>query len=187
MPARRKHAKATIFTIGHSTRPIDEFIDLLRSHGVQSVIDIRTIPKSRHNPQFNRETLAASLRAARIALRALEKPGRPAPRQERLEKSRLAQRQLSRIRRLHADSGISGRARMRTDTRCNKTIRADVRRSSALALPSLAGRRCAHRPRHSRGRNHERLTSQGAQAHAVRSRPRQANHLSNRRARQALT
>jgi uncharacterized protein (DUF488 family) len=64
MPA--KNAPLTIFTIGHSTRPIDEFIELLRSNGVEQLLDIRTIPKSRHNPQFNSDALAASLRAAHI-------------------------------------------------------------------------------------------------------------------------
>ncbi|HXX20703.1 MAG TPA: DUF488 domain-containing protein [Candidatus Acidoferrum sp.] len=66
MNARRRVDTLTIFTIGHSTRPIDEFIDLLRSNGVTQLIDIRTIPKSRHNPQFNSDALAASLRAAKI-------------------------------------------------------------------------------------------------------------------------
>jgi len=66
MNARRRVDALTIFTIGHSTRPIDEFIDLLRSNGVTQLIDIRTIPKSRHNPQFNSDALAASLRAAKI-------------------------------------------------------------------------------------------------------------------------
>ena len=56
----------TIFTIGHSTRPIAEFIELLQSNGIAQLMDIRTIPKSRHNPQFNSDALAASLRAARI-------------------------------------------------------------------------------------------------------------------------
>ncbi|MGA3292610.1 MAG: DUF488 domain-containing protein [Candidatus Acidiferrales bacterium] len=56
----------TIFTVGHSTRPIDEFIDLLRAHGIRQLLDIRTIPKSRHNPQFTSDVLAASLRAAKI-------------------------------------------------------------------------------------------------------------------------
>jgi uncharacterized protein (DUF488 family) len=55
-----------LFTIGHSTRPIDEFVELLRANGVKLLIDIRTIPKSRHNPQFNGDTLATSLRSARI-------------------------------------------------------------------------------------------------------------------------
>ena len=56
----------TVFTIGHSTRPIDEFIDLLTAHGVQRLIDVRTIPQSRHNPQFGREQLSSSLRGAGI-------------------------------------------------------------------------------------------------------------------------
>jgi uncharacterized protein (DUF488 family) len=56
-----------IFTIGHSTRPIDEFLRILQAHGIQRLIDVRTIPRSRHNPQFGQENLAASLRAADIA------------------------------------------------------------------------------------------------------------------------
>src|SRR5579872_5399797 len=56
----------TIFTVGHSTRPIEEFIELLRANRVRQLIDIRTIPKSRRNPQFGSEALAASLAAAGI-------------------------------------------------------------------------------------------------------------------------
>ena len=56
----------TVFTIGHSTRPIDEFISLLTAHGAQRLVDVRTIPKSRHNPQFGREQLSASLKQAGI-------------------------------------------------------------------------------------------------------------------------
>ena len=58
--------RLAIFTIGHSTRPIEEFIELLRLNGVEQLIDIRTIPKSRHNPQFNNDALAASLGASHI-------------------------------------------------------------------------------------------------------------------------
>jgi len=58
---------ARIFTIGHSTRPIDEFIDLLKRNGVETLVDIRTIPKSRHNPQYWHDALAASLADAGIA------------------------------------------------------------------------------------------------------------------------
>ncbi len=56
----------TIFTIGHSTHPIEEFIDILKAHGVEFVADVRTIPKSRHNPQYNSETIGESLRQAHI-------------------------------------------------------------------------------------------------------------------------
>ena len=58
-----------ISTVGHSTHPIEEFIDLLRVYGVRQLVDVRTIPRSRHNPQFNRENLAAGLEASGIVYR----------------------------------------------------------------------------------------------------------------------
>lgn len=61
----------TIFTVGHSTRPIDEFIRLLQSHGVKRVLDVRTIPKSRHNPQFGADELAPSLAEQEIGYQRL--------------------------------------------------------------------------------------------------------------------
>lgn len=56
-----------IYTIGHSTRPINEFIDLLKSHGITQLVDIRTIPKSRHNPQYGQEMLQQSMKDAGIS------------------------------------------------------------------------------------------------------------------------
>ncbi len=50
-----------IFTVGHSTRSLDELVEILRAHGVKRLIDVRSIPRSRHNPQFNRETLSKAL------------------------------------------------------------------------------------------------------------------------------
>ena len=55
-----------MFTIGHSTRSIEDFIALLKAHRVGRVIDVRTIPRSRHNPQFNRDQLSPALHRARI-------------------------------------------------------------------------------------------------------------------------
>jgi uncharacterized protein (DUF488 family) len=52
----------TILTIGHSTRTLDEFIKLLNAYGVTLVVDVRTVPRSRHNPQFNKETLPNTLK-----------------------------------------------------------------------------------------------------------------------------
>ena len=49
------------FTIGHSTRSIEEFVGLLQSAGVRFLVDVRTVPRSRRNPQFNREVLPATL------------------------------------------------------------------------------------------------------------------------------
>lgn len=65
----------SIYTIGHSTRTIEEFINLLESSNIQQLIDIRTIPKSRHNPQYVKETLAASLAASGIDYIYLEELG----------------------------------------------------------------------------------------------------------------
>jgi uncharacterized protein (DUF488 family) len=62
-----------IYTVGHSTRPIAEFIALLAAHGVQHLVDVRTIPRSRHNPQFNSEALGPSL--AEAGMRYTHQPG----------------------------------------------------------------------------------------------------------------
>ena len=56
----------TVSTVGHSTHPIEEFISILQAHGIRRLVDVRTIPKSRRNPQFSQENLPASLHAAGI-------------------------------------------------------------------------------------------------------------------------
>jgi uncharacterized protein (DUF488 family) len=56
-----------VCTIGHSNRPLADFIDLLKLNGIERVLDVRTVPRSRHNPQFNRDELPASLEAVGIA------------------------------------------------------------------------------------------------------------------------
>ncbi len=65
----------TVFTVGHSTLPIEQFIALLKTYGIQCLLDIRTVPKSRHNPQFNSQDLERSLAAAGIAYRAVPELG----------------------------------------------------------------------------------------------------------------
>jgi uncharacterized protein (DUF488 family) len=55
-----------IWSIGHSTRPIQEFLDLLTRQGIRYLVDVRAIPFSRHNPQFNQDALSKSLQAAEI-------------------------------------------------------------------------------------------------------------------------
>ena len=66
MPLRHANPDAAIYTIGHSTRPTEEFIEILTVHGIKCVADVRTIPRSRHNPQFNSDALETSLRASGI-------------------------------------------------------------------------------------------------------------------------
>jgi uncharacterized protein (DUF488 family) len=58
--------RAPVLTIGHSTRPLEELISLLRAHGVERLADVRAFPRSRRHPQFNIETLPAALAAVGI-------------------------------------------------------------------------------------------------------------------------
>jgi uncharacterized protein (DUF488 family) len=66
VPETRAHAnaadKVSVLTIGHSTRTIEDFMSMLQAHGVQLLVDVRSLPKSRRVPQFNSDALAASLR-----------------------------------------------------------------------------------------------------------------------------
>src|SRR6267378_5745701 len=55
-------SSVVILTIGHSTRALDDFLDILRAHSVRRVVDVRTIPRSRHNPQFNQESPSERLK-----------------------------------------------------------------------------------------------------------------------------
>ena len=64
-----------LFTIGHSTHSIEEFIGLLNAHGIRHLVDVRSIPKSRHVPQFNSDALAPSLHAAGIQYTHLKSLG----------------------------------------------------------------------------------------------------------------
>lgn len=75
----------TVLTVGHSTLPIEKFLDVLRRNSVRLLVDIRTIPKSRHNPQFAQQALAASLVSVSIeyrwepALGGLRRPREDSP------------------------------------------------------------------------------------------------------------
>jgi uncharacterized protein (DUF488 family) len=74
-----------IYTIGHSTHPIDEFLSMLNAHGIELVVDVRTIPKSGHNPQFNSDALSRSLKEGGIGylhmkeLGGLRRPKKDSP------------------------------------------------------------------------------------------------------------
>jgi uncharacterized protein (DUF488 family) len=59
-------ARASIYTVGHSTRSSEELVELLQAHGIQTLVDIRTVPRSRTNPQFNQDTLPRTLAKADI-------------------------------------------------------------------------------------------------------------------------
>lgn len=59
-------AGTCVYMIGHSTHPIDEFIGMLKANGIERLIDVRTVPGSRHNPQFGESELITSMPAAGI-------------------------------------------------------------------------------------------------------------------------
>jgi uncharacterized protein (DUF488 family) len=72
-PGKADWPRGAIFTIGHSTLPIDRFLELLQTYGIERLADIRTVPRSRHNPQFNADALADALTARGID--AMPMPG----------------------------------------------------------------------------------------------------------------
>ena len=82
-----------VLTIGHSNRPIEEFVSLLWSNEVARVVDVRTVPRSRHNPQFNRDSLPATLHAVGIGYSHL--PGLGGLRRTRADSPNAGWRNLS--------------------------------------------------------------------------------------------
>jgi uncharacterized protein (DUF488 family) len=55
-----------LYTVGHSNRTMEDFLSLLKAYRIETLIDVRTVPKSRYVPHFNKETLSASLAAVKI-------------------------------------------------------------------------------------------------------------------------
>ncbi len=84
---------ARVLAVGHSTRPQAELVDLLRSNGVAVLADVRSIPRSRHNPQFSAEELAPAL--ARAGIRYVQLPRLGGLRHPRRDSSNLAWRNES--------------------------------------------------------------------------------------------
>jgi uncharacterized protein (DUF488 family) len=68
----RNDLKEIIYTVGHSTRNIEDFVDLLRKYQIEAVVDVRKIAKSRHNPQYSEAILRKSLEEHNIAYVRLE-------------------------------------------------------------------------------------------------------------------
>ncbi|MCL5788796.1 MAG: DUF488 domain-containing protein [Candidatus Marsarchaeota archaeon] len=74
-----------VYTLGHSTLPLEEFMEILKANGVKLLVDVRTVPRSRTNPQFNKETLPASLERVGVdyvhfpCLGGLRKPRKDSP------------------------------------------------------------------------------------------------------------
>ena len=84
-PQEARWPEGAIFTLGHSTLPIEAFLALLQAYGIERLVDIRTIPRSRHNPQFNDTALASSLKTHHLqymhlkTLSGLQRPRKDSP------------------------------------------------------------------------------------------------------------
>jgi uncharacterized protein (DUF488 family) len=90
---QRKNLPPLVMTIGHSTRTLEEFIGLLQAHGATRVVDVRTVPRSRHNPQFNRASLPNSLK--KVGLGYVHLPGLGGLRHARRDSVNLGWRNAS--------------------------------------------------------------------------------------------
>ena len=98
---------ATLYTIGHSTRTLDELVSALKAHDIETLVDIRAFPMSRRLPHFNRESLENELPKHGIRyvwMKALG--GYRKDDAQRLAPHCAAQRELSQLRRLHTYSGV---------------------------------------------------------------------------------
>jgi uncharacterized protein (DUF488 family) len=82
-----------VLTIGHSTRTLQDFVEMLQVHTVKKLVDVRTVPRSRFNPQFNRDTLPNSLKAAGIGY--VHMPGLGGLRHPRVDSPNTAWRNAS--------------------------------------------------------------------------------------------
>jgi len=89
----KEEASPLVMTVGHSTRTIEEFIRLLQAHGATCVVDVRTVPRSRHNPQFNKESLPLSLKQAGLGY--VHAPGLGGLRHAKLDSPNMGWRNAS--------------------------------------------------------------------------------------------
>ena len=120
----REHAATSslVCTIGHSTRPLAEFVALLQANQVQRVLDVRTVPRSRHNPQYNRDQLPLGLQPHGIGYTHL--PG------------------LGGLRHTHADSINTGWRNLSFRGYADYMQSAEFAAQIEQLLPLLAHERC---------------------------------------------
>ena len=89
----KEEASPLVMTVGHSTRTIEEFIRLLQAHEATCVVDVRTVPRSQHNPQFNKESLPRSLKQAGLGY--VHAPGLGGLRHAKLDSPNMGWRNAS--------------------------------------------------------------------------------------------
>jgi len=123
----------TLYTIGHSNRSLEEFLEALKAHGITAIADVRSQPYSRMNPQFDREALSASLKAEGIAYVFLGKElGARSPDSsayedgkvqfERLARASIFQEGLDRVRQGMAQFRVALLCAEKEPLVCHRTI-----------------------------------------------------------------
>ncbi|HJZ95687.1 MAG TPA: DUF488 domain-containing protein [Candidatus Solibacter sp.] len=144
-----------IFTVGHSTRAIEDFIGLLQAHGVERLIDVRTVPKSRHNPQFNRDELPKSLKQAKISYTHMpELGGLRRPRKDSINtgwrnlsfrgyadymQTPDFERGLEKLIELGASETVAIMCAEAVPWRCHRSLVADALLARGIAVEELSG------------------------------------------------
>jgi hypothetical protein len=163
--------------VGHSTRPIEAFTALLSGHQVTQLIDVRTVPRSRHNPQYNEDALAAALAAGIGYARASGLGGFRRPTADSVN---AGWRNLS--FRGYADymqtDDFAANLASVIDACPNRPCRHDVRGSGTVALPPIADCRRTGRSRRAGVRDRRAGTVATTPADAVRLRAGRTDHLS---------
>ncbi len=161
MPARRPRAapgwgRARILAIGHSTRPVAELVELLRSCGVATLADIRTIPRSRANPQFEGAALARDL--AEAGIRYVHLPSLGGLRRARKDSPNGAWRNASfrgyadhmqtpefeeglcQVRALAKDGPVALMCAEAVPWRCHRSLVADALHARGVTVEHVVGR-----------------------------------------------
>lgn len=160
-----------IFTIGHSTHPIQEFLGMLAANGVTTLVDVRTVAGSRHNPQFGESELALSLTDAGIGYHRITALGGLRSTPKAVTSINGAWRNTS--FRAYADymqtPPVCSRTRRTHEVGCRAVGRDHVRRSSSVALPPVPHIRCPFGARDCGCRHHEPYVHKGAHLNQVRS------------------
>ena len=139
-PTKSAHSRSgtrrtTILTISHSTRSVGTFIQMLEAYGVKRLVDVRTIPRSRHNPQINRDVLPATAASGRHWVHAHGGTGQIAPPPERLTQHGMAQHFVPRLRRLYANARIPNGHHDTHSSRKTRASRNHVRRATIVDGP----------------------------------------------------
>src|SRR5579884_1153406 len=166
MPSSSPAKPLTLYTVGHSTRPIKAFVELLKMFRIKQLVDVRTIPRSRHNPQFDTDQLSETLKA--VSIRYVHMPQLGGLRHAHRDSPNTGWRNASfRGFGLHAAAGIPERPRQAFETRPPAADSHHVRRSRSMAMPSLAHCGCAPGARRSCRTYHEREMRRSSHTHAV--------------------